>query len=106
MDELAGDSERTDSDEEGGFNEEQGDFNEEGGLSGTEEVAKDGDLGRRGEDVDDVMRLERQKDSEEVEMPGMWDDFGSVRNSEDFGLDYVPITQEEPSIIDSVSPNN
>jgi hypothetical protein len=56
MDELAGDSERTDSDEEGGFNEEQGDFNEEGGLSGTEEVAKDEDLGRRGEDVDGVMQ--------------------------------------------------
>ena len=55
-----------------------------------------------GEDIDG----ERQKVSEECEMPGMWDDFGSVRNSEDSGLEHVPITQEGPSIIDSVSPND
>jgi hypothetical protein len=116
MDEVAGDPEGTDSDEEeaggfdeeegGGFNEEQGDFNEEGGLSGKEEVAKDGDLGRRSEDADGVVCMERQKVNEECEMPGMWDDIGSVRNSEDSGLEHVPITQEEPSIIDSVSPND
>jgi hypothetical protein len=34
----------------------------------------------------------------------MWDDFGFVRNSEGSGLKHVPITQEEPSMIDSVSP--
>ena len=115
MDEVADDPEGTDSDEEeaggfdeeeGGSNEEQGDFNKEGGLSGKEEVAKDGDLERRGEDVDGVVCMERQKVSEECEMPGMWDDFGSVRNSEHSGLEHVPITQEEPSIIDSVSPND
>jgi hypothetical protein len=69
-------------------------------------VAKDGDLERRGEDVDGVVCMERQKVSEECEMPGMWDDFGSVRNSEHSGLEHVPITQEEPPIIDSVSPND
>ena len=103
--ELAGDPESTDSNDEGGsFNEEEEDFNEKGlgGLSSEEEVAEDGDLVRRGEDIDDVMDMERQQASEEVEMPGLWDDFGSVRNAED----SVPITQEEPSIIDSVSPND
>jgi hypothetical protein len=79
-DEVAGDSEGTDSDEgeAGGFDEEQGDLDEEGGLSGKEEVAKDGDLGRRSEDVDSVVCMEREKVSEECEMPGMWDDFASV----------------------------
>ena len=68
MDEVADDPEGTDSneeeaggfdEEEGGSNEEQGDFNEEGGLSGKEEVAKDRDLERRGEDVDGVVCMER-----------------------------------------------
>jgi hypothetical protein len=109
VDEVTGDPEGTDSDEEeaGTFDEEEGgNFNEEGGLSGEEEVVKDMDLGRRGEDVDGVVRTERQKIVKECEMPGVWDDLGSVRNSEGSGLEHVPITQEEPSIIDSVSPND
>ena len=107
-DEVAGDSEGTDSDEgeAGSFDEEQRDLDEEGGLSSKEEVAKDGDLGRRSEDVDGVMCMEREKVSEECEMPGMWDNFASVQNSEDSGVEHVPITQEEPSVIDSVSPND
>jgi hypothetical protein len=53
-----------------------------------------------------IERESGAKVGEECEMPGMWDNFGSVRNSDDSGLEYVPITQEEPSIIDSVSPND
>jgi hypothetical protein len=52
------------------------------------------------------MCMEREKVSEGCEMPGMWDDFASVWNSEDSGVEHVPITQEEPSAIDSVSPND
>jgi hypothetical protein len=79
IDKVAGDSEVTNSNEgeAGVFDEEQGDL-DEGGLSGKEEVAKDGDLGRRSEDVDSVMCMEREKVSEGCEMPGMWDDFASV----------------------------
>jgi len=86
MDEVAGDPEGTDSDEEEAegfgeeeeiFNKEQGDFDEEGGLSSKGKVDRDGDLGR-GEDVDGVVCMERKKVSEECELPGMWDDFGSM----------------------------
>jgi hypothetical protein len=69
--EVAGDPKGADSneeeargfdEEEGGFDEEEGAFNEEAGgfdeeegeLSGEEEVPKDIDLGRRGENVDSV----------------------------------------------------
>ena len=69
-------------------------------------MAKDGDFGRRSEDVDGVMCMESQKVSEECEMPGMWDDNGPVRNSKDSGLERVSSMQEEPSMIDSVSPND
>jgi hypothetical protein len=93
MDEVAGDSEGTNSDEgeAGSFDEEQGDLDKEGGLSSKEEVAKDGDLGRRSEDVDGVVCMEREKVSKECKMPGMWDDFASVQNSEDSGVEHVPI---------------
>jgi len=50
--------------------------------------------------------MERQMISEECELPGMWDDFGSVWNSKDSGLEHVPIMQEKLSVIDSVSPND
>jgi hypothetical protein len=41
-------------------------------------VAKYRDLGRRSEDVDGVVCIKRQRVSKECEMPGMWDEFGSV----------------------------
>lgn len=112
MDEFAADPEETDSDEEDarGFDEEEGGgFNEEGGVFGqdSEAVTQDSDLERRGEDVDGVVHMEeREMVGEAWEMPGIRDDLGLVRNSEDSGLEHVPITrQEEPSIIDSVSTN-
>jgi hypothetical protein len=108
VDEFPGDSEGTDSNEEeaGTFDDEEegGNSNEKGGVSGEDEVAEDMDLGRKGGDVDGVVSTEGQKIVEEFEMPGVWDDLGSVRNSE--GSGHVPITQKELSIIDSVSPNN
>jgi hypothetical protein len=86
MDKVIGasDSDPEGIDSESDEEEEAGSFNDE------EDVDSDG-----------VMCM-----GEEGEMPGMWDDFGPVRNSEDSGLEYIPITQEEPSIIDSVSPND
>ena len=47
------------------------------------------------------MYKERENVGEEGEMPGIWDDLDSVRNSEDFGQEHVSNMQEEPSIIDS-----
>jgi len=78
VDDVGGDPEGMDSNEEEG-----GDFNEKGGFSGEEEAAEDIDVGRtrRGENVDAVMRTEGQKIVEDCGMPGMWEDFGSVRNS-------------------------
>ena len=69
-------------------------------------LVQDSDLERRGKDADGVVHVEGEKVGEECEMPGIWDDLGSVRNSEDSGLEHVPITQGEPSIIDSMSPHD
>ena len=100
---VAADPEETDSDEEeagsfdeeagsfdediGGFDEEEGGgfneegeqhFNDEGGVFSAEEVAQDSDLERRGKDADGIVHVEREKVGEECEMPGIWEDLGSV----------------------------
>jgi hypothetical protein len=50
----------------GGFDDKEGE------LSGEEEVAKDMDLERRGENVDGV------EEEKIVEMPDLWDNLSSV----------------------------
>ena len=97
--------------EEGGFDEGEQHFNEKGGVVGAEEMAQDSDLERRGKDADGVVHVEGKKVDEECEVQGIRNDLGTVRNSEDSGLEHVPITQEELSIIDgidtdSVSPHD
>ena len=112
VDKVAADPEETDSDEddEEGFDEEleeEGGFNLNFKLNEDSEVTQDSDLERRDEDVDDTVHVEREKIGEECKMPDiLGDDLGSVRNSEDSGLEHVPITQKELSIIDSVSLND
>jgi hypothetical protein len=49
--------------------------------------------------------IDRYK-SKKCEIPDMWDDFDSVPNSEDSGLECIQIMQEKLSIIDSRSPND
>jgi len=71
---------------------------EEGGYFDEEEVTEDttsGDFGGRSEDLDSVARVGRGEVGEDCEMLGMWDNIDSVRNSEGFGVEPVPISQEE-----------
>jgi hypothetical protein len=99
--EVPDDPKGADSNEEeaGAFDEKAGGFDdEEGELSGEEEVAKDIDLGRRGENVDSI------EGEKIVEMPDLWDNLSSVKKSEGSGLEHIPIMQEELSMIDSMSP--
>ena len=53
--------------------------------------------------MDSIVGVGRGEAEEDCEMLGMWDNVASVQNSKDFGLEPVPICQEEPSINDSVS---
>jgi len=79
---------------------------EEGGVFDKEDVAEDsesGDFGGASETLDGMVVVGGEKVSEDNGMPGMRDNVASVRNSQDFGVEPVPIMQEEPSINDSVS---
>jgi len=71
------------------------DIDDEEGEDFDEEVnTTSGDFGGRREDLGSVARVGRGEVGGDYEMLGMWDNVASVRNSEGFGVEPVPISQD------------
>jgi len=58
-------------------------------------------FGGASETLDGMVVVGGEKVSKDNGMPGMRDNVASVRNLQDFGMEPVPIMQEEPSINDN-----